>query len=163
MYKFNFMQKERYMARSSRQSKIIEIISNNEIETQEELVASLCSAGYDVTQATVSRDIKELGLIKIVGEKKKYRYAFVGNDDKVGSNKVANLFKEAVLWVKHTGNLVIIKTLRGTASAVGNFVDRLAIEHSLGCVYGDDTVMMIIDNIDYVAKISSRLSEILAN
>lgn len=151
------------MARSSRQSKIIEIISNSEIDTQEDLVGALCQSGFDVTQATISRDIKELGLIKIVGEKKKYRYAFVGNDDKVGTNKVANIFKEAVMWVKNINNMVVIKTLRGTASAVGNFVDRLAIEHTMGCVYGDDTVMIIVDNLEQAPKISARLSEILSN
>ena len=149
------------MARSTRQSKIIEIITNNEIETQEELVSSLCSAGYDVTQATVSRDIKELGLIKIVGETKKYRYAFVGNGDGVGTNRVASIFKEAVMWVKYVNNLVIIKTIKGTASAVSNFVDRLGIEHVMGCVNGEDTVMVIVDDQNFVQKISSRLSEIL--
>lgn len=149
------------MARSTRQSKIIEIITNNEIETQEELVSSLCSAGYDVTQATVSRDIKELGLIKIVGETKKYRYAFVGNGDGVGTNRVASIFKEAVMWVKYINNLVIIKTIKGTASAVSNFVDRLGIEHVMGCVNGEDTVMVIVDDQNFVQKISSRLSEIL--
>ncbi len=151
------------MARSSRQSKIIEIISNTEIETQEELVSSLCNSGFDVTQATISRDIKELGLIKIVGDKKKYRYAFVGNEDRIGANKVANIFKEAVIWVKNMNNMIVIKTLRGTASAVGNFVDRLAIEHILGCVYGDDTVMLLVDNLENTPKISSRLAEILAH
>jgi len=151
------------MARSARQSKIIEIISNNEVDTQEDLVSSLCQAGFDVTQATISRDIKELGLIKIVGEKKKYCYAFVGNEDKVGSNKVASIFKEAVMSVKNINNMVVIKTLRGTASAVGNFIDRLAIEHTLGCVYGDDTVMVIVDNTEQAPKISARLSEILAS
>lgn len=151
------------MARSTRQSKIIEIITNNEIETQEELVSSLCSEGYDVTQATVSRDIKELGLIKIVGETKKYRYAFVGNGDGVGTNRVANIFKEAVMWVKYVNNLVIIKTIKGTASAVSNFVDRLGIEHVMGCVNGEDTVMVIVDDPNFVQKISSRLSEILEN
>ena len=65
------------MARSVRQSKIIEIISNNEIETQDELVNALKDAGFDITQATISRDIKELGLIKIVGNSKKYKYAFI--------------------------------------------------------------------------------------
>lgn len=149
------------MARSSRQSKIIEIISKQEIETQEELVDALCSAGYDITQATVSRDIKELGLIKIAGETKKYRYAFVGENENVGTNRVANIFRQAVMWVKYVGNLVVIKTLKGTSLAVSNFVDRLAIEHTMGCVCGDDTVMVIVDDINYVPKITTRLSELL--
>lgn len=149
------------MARLLRQSKLIEIISKKEIETQEELVSSLCNAGFNVTQATVSRDIKELGLIKITGEKKKYKYAFVGGEEKVASNKISAVFKEAVVWVKHTGNLVVVKTVRGTAQAISNLVDRLTIEHVMGCVYGDDTVMLVIDDIDYVQKISARLNDIL--
>ncbi len=149
------------MARSSRHSKIIEIISKNEIETQEELVDALCSAGYDITQATVSRDIKELGLIKIAGETKKYRYAFVGENDNVGSSRVTNIFRQAVMWVKSVGNLVVVKTLKGTAMAVSNFIDKLSIDHVMGCVGGDDTVMVIVDDTNYVATISARLSELL--
>lgn len=151
------------MARSLRQSKIIEIITDNEIETQEELVEALCSSGYDITQATVSRDIKELGLIKIVGNQKKYRYAFVGDNDSVGTNRVANIFRQAVMWVKHVGNLVVVKTLRGTASAVANFVDRLSIDHTMGCVCGEDTVMIIVDDTSFVEQISTRLSQLLSN
>ncbi len=151
------------MARSARQSKIIEIISANEVETQEELVSALCLAGFDVTQATISRDIKELGLIKIAGERKKYRYSFVGNDDKVGTNKALNIFKQAVFSVKYASNLVVLKTLRGTSSAVANFIDRLSIEHTLGCVYGDDTVMLIAENSDFAQKICNRLTLMLAD
>ena len=149
------------MVRSARQSKIIEIISNFEVETQEELVSALCSSGFEVTQATISRDIKELGLIKIVGEKKKYKYAFVGSDDQVGSNKIANIFKESVLWIKSSSNLIVLKTVRGTASVVCGFIDKLTIQNILGCVYGDDTVMIIVDEEENVPKLITRLKEIV--
>ncbi len=149
------------MVRSARQSKIIEIISDFEIETQEELVSALCNSGFEVTQATISRDIKELGLIKIVGEKKKYKYAFVANDNQVGSNKVASIFKESVIWIKASANLVVLKTVRGTASAVCGFIDKLSIQYVLGCVYGDDTVMVVVDGEENTTKLISRLKEIV--
>ena len=149
------------MARNARQSKLIEIITNNEVETQEELVNALCDSGFDVTQATISRDIKELGLIKIVGDKKKYKYAFVGGDERVDVSRITNVFKEAVFWIKETGNLVVIKTLRGTAAAISGFVEKLGLEHSLGCVYGDDTVMVITDSTNNISFVSSRLKDVL--
>lgn len=149
------------MARSARQSKIIEIITNAEIETQEDLVSALNAAGFDATQATISRDIKELGLIKIVGEKKKHKYAFVGNDDQAGANKVANVFKEAVIWVKTVSHMVVLKTVRGAASAVSGFIDKLSLDGALGCVYGDDTVMVITESQLDVPRISARLKEII--
>ncbi|MCL2540684.1 MAG: arginine repressor [Firmicutes bacterium] len=150
------------MARSARQSKILEIISGNEIGAQEELVASLKAAGYDVTQATISRDIKELGLIKTTTESGKYKYAYVDSGEQFSAqNKVAGIFKEAVISIKPALNLVIVKTLRGTASAVSSFIDRLAIENVLGCVNGDDTVMVILPDAGAAPSISARLNEIL--
>lgn len=149
------------MARTARQSKIIEIVTNSEIETQDDLVLALNNAGFDATQATISRDIKELGLIKIVGEKKKYKYAFVGNDDKAGANVVANVFKESVLWVKTAGYMVVLKTVRGTTGVVASFIDKLAIDSVLGCVYGDDTVAIIVSSPIDVSKVALRIKEII--
>lgn len=149
------------MARNIRQSKIISIISNSEIETQEELVSALRADGFDITQATISRDIKELGLIKIVGKVKKYKYAFIDTDEKVGTNKTTNLFKEAVLAVKGLNNMVVLKTVKGTASMVAGFLDKLAIDDMLGCVFGEDTVMAILDNSANVDNVVFRINEVL--
>ena len=84
--------------------------ANNEIETQDELVQSLRNLNYDVTQATVPRDIKELGLIKILSDSKKYKYAYVETNEQQISNKVVGIYKEVVISVKIAQNLVIIKT-----------------------------------------------------
>ena len=149
------------MPRNARQSMLIDIISNNEIETQEELVNALCDSGFEVTQATISRDIKELGLIKIVGNSKKYKYAIVGGDERIDAAKIANIFKEAVFWVKEAGNLVVVKTLKGTAPAISNYIEKLSLDHALGCVYGDDTVMLISDDITKVNCMANKLKEIL--
>ncbi len=152
------------MARSVRQSKILDLITYNEIETQEELVAKLRALNFDITQATISRDIKELGLIKILSaETNKYKYALVDSTEQQASNKYLLLFKESVISVKVAQNLVVIKTLKGMASSVCGLIDKLNIDDSLGAVSGDDTVMVIFENMDtsYEAlkKFQARLSE----
>ncbi len=137
------------MARSLRQSKILEIIAKNEIETQDELVNALRALNYDVTQATVSRDIKELGLIKILSDSKKYKYAYVETTEQQISNKVVGIYKEVVISVKTAQNLVVIKTLKGFAGGISSYIDKMNIDKLMGTVYGDDTVMCIAEtNLD---------------
>lgn len=149
------------MARNSRQSKILELISVKEIETQEELVAELKAAAYDVTQATISRDIKELGLIKILTDSKKYKYAIVSSSSQAVSNKCINIFKECVISIKNAMNLVVVKTIKGTAGMVSNFVDQLSLTQILGCTYGDDTVMVIATDVEDAYLVQQKLNEIL--
>ena len=133
------------MARTARQSKILEIISTFEVDTQEELVSRLKELNFDVTQATVSRDIKELGLIKILStETGKYKYAFADNANQT-SSKYIFLLKEAVISIKTAKNLVVIRTLKGLASSICNIIDKFNLEDVLGCVNGDDTVMIIFN------------------
>lgn len=147
------------MARSSRQSKILEIIQSKEIETQDELVRALQSLNYDVTQATVSRDIKELGLIKIMTDDKKYKYAYVDSSEQQVSSKFMGIYKEAIISIKTAQNLVVIKTLKGVSNAISSFVDKLAIKNVLGSAYGDETVMVICPtNID-AQEVSQKLNE----
>lgn len=134
------------MARSSRQSKILELISLYEIETQDELVSRLASGGFDVTQATISRDIKELGLIKIQSnETGKYKYA-VSDAPNQTSNKYIFMLKESVISFKALNNNVLVKTLKGLASSVCSIFDKLNLDNVLGIVYGIDTVLIILQN-----------------
>ena len=151
------------MARNSRQSKILELIAAKEIETQEELVSELRAASYDVTQATISRDIKELGLIKILTDSKKYKYAIVSAPSQAVSNKFLNIFKECVISVKNAMNLVVLKTLKGTAGMVSSFVDQLSINAVLGCTYGDDTVMVITADVEDAYFVQQKINEVLIN
>ena len=146
------------MARNSRQSKILELISTNEIETQEELVSSLKDANFDVTQATISRDIKELGLIKILTDSKKYKYAVVSSSVQALSNKCLNIFKECVISVKSAMNLTIVKVIKGTAGMVSNLIDQLSMSQILGCTYGDDTVMVITSEQDDAYVVRDKLN-----
>lgn len=149
------------MARNSRQSKILELISTSEIETQEELVTALKNANFDVTQATISRDIKELGLIKILSDSKKYKYAVVSSSAQALSNKCLNIFKECVISVKSAMNLTIVKVIRGTAGMVSNLIDQLSMSQILGCTYGDDTVMVITNDQEDAFFVREKLNSLL--
>lgn len=131
------------MARSARQSKILDIIQAKEIETQDDLVKELRALNYDITQATISRDIKELGLIKIMTDSKKYKYAYVDSSEQQVSSKFMGIYKEAIISIKVAQNLVVLKTLKGLSSAVSGFIDKLNIKNVLGTVFGDETVMVI--------------------
>lgn len=149
------------MARNSRQSKILELISTQEIETQEELVSALRDANFDVTQATISRDIKELGLIKILTDSKKYKYTVVSSSVSALSNKCLNIFKECVISVKSAMNLTIVKVIKGTAGMVSGLIDQLSLSQILGCTYGDDTVMVITQSEDDSEIVKEKLSSLL--
>ena len=149
------------MARSARQSKILELISTKEIETQDELARELKNANFEITQATISRDIKELGLTKILSSSGKYKYTFVGSDEQAISNKYISIFKEAVISVKSALNLVVLKTMKGMGSGICSFVDKLNLTDLMGAVAGDDTVMLIFPSTVAASKIVVTLNEVL--
>lgn len=149
------------MARSARQSKILELISTKEIETQDELARELKNANFEITQATISRDIKELGLTKILSSSGKYKYCFVGSEDNVISNKYISIFKEAVISVKAAMNIVVIRTMKGLGSGIASFIDKLNISELMGAVSGDDTVMLIFPSTTLASSAVVSLSDML--
>ena len=149
------------MARNSRQSKILDIITNQEIETQEELVDALRKAEFDVTQATISRDIKELGLIKILSDSKKYKYAIVSSNQQSISNKCLSIFKECLISIKQAQNIAVVKVLRGTAGMVASFIDQTSMPTILGITYGDDTVMVVCQNNEDCLVTIDKLNEMI--
>lgn len=135
------------MATTDRRNTIIKIIEENEIARQEELVEILKGLGFEVTQATVSRDIKELGLIKIKGQVKKFKYSIPKADNKtIDQEKIATLLKTFVVSIKRAQNLVIVKTLEGNGSACGVAIDKLNHDKIVGSIAGDDTVLVVCDN-----------------
>lgn len=148
------------MARNTRQFKILELIADKSIETQEELAAELVAAGFNVTQATVSRDIKELGLVKI-NEHGRQRYVNEAAGSKHYSSNIANIYRNAVLSITSAQNLVVIKTVPGGASTVGMNIDRLESGDVLGCVAGDDTVLAVARTNEAAEEIANRLREML--
>ncbi len=147
------------MHRNARQQKILEIIATKEIDTQEELCSELNKLNFNVTQATISRDIKDLKLYKITGTTKKYRYACLDSDDDSVSGKMKNLFKECVQNISYANNIIVIKTLRGNGSTAGTFVDSLQLKEIIGSVAGDDTLLIVVDSNEDTPVIVDKLRE----
>ncbi len=131
------------MTKKERLSAILKIISEQEISTQEELTEALIASGYLVSQATVSRDINELNLIKSEGLVKKTRYVKPSMDKSRVSEKMINLFKQVTISIVSANNLVIIKTLEGSGASVGMTIDGMKLPEVLGTVAGDDTLLII--------------------
>lgn len=127
----------------SRHTKILEIIEKNVIETQEEIAEKLKESGMDVTQATVSRDIKELRLIKVMAGDGRYKYAAFTQTESVVSNKLLTIFIEAFVSSDYANNIVIVKTLPGMAQASASAIDSLKWAEIVGTIAGDDTIMII--------------------
>ena len=147
--------------RLSRQNKILEIIRKNDVETQDQLIALLREAGYSVTQATVSRDIRELQLVKGQGRDGKYRYTAGNYDDRPISERFIKIFRETTLSYSCAQNLIVVKTLPGCAGAAGEAIDTLSLEHMVGSVCGDNTMLIIVDDEKNVPSVTSAIDRIL--
>ena len=149
------------MARSLRQSKILDIISHREILTQEELVGALREQGFEVTQATVSRDIKELGLIKVLGAGGKYRYAVAESETAAEKDKFLGMFRATVVSIVRAQNLVVVKTVSGSANAAAIAVEKFYIDEIVGSVAGDDTMLLVALTADAAELVCARLQRYL--
>ena len=131
------------MIKNSRRQAIIELIKNFDISTQEELTEKLTEKGFDVSQATISRDIKELNLIKVEGENKRLKYTIVEDFNTKLSPQLISLFKQITLSIESANNLIVLKTISGNASAAGMAIDEIKLPQVLGTVAGDDTLLII--------------------
>ena len=149
------------MLRSTRHAKILEIISKKEIETQEELCEELNSLNYVVTQATISRDIRDLHLFKVAGIDKKYRYAYINDGENEISPKMKSLFRNCVISVRSAQNLVVVKTLSGNGSNAGAVIDKLNHEEIVGSVAGDDTLLVICENDQGAETVVAKITEFM--
>ena len=145
------------MARNERQNAIVRIITEKEINTQNELVTELNNEGFNVTQATVSRDINEMGLVKINGKEKKFRYALQNSDKKL--NKLSTIFKESVISIDTAMNLLVIKTYEGSANAACLLLDKLNLPHIVGTLAGEDTIVVIAKTVEDIPEIYNTLKE----
>ena len=150
------------MLRAERHEKILELIARKEIETQEELCEELNRENYVVTQATISRDIRDLHLFKVAGIEKKDRYAYIGENEGEVSEKMRNLFKNCVVSVAVAQNLVVVKTMTGNGANAGAVVDKLNLESVVGSVAGDDTLLVVCKDNDSADEVQRRLSEFLS-
>lgn len=139
--------------KSKRQAKIIELIQTYEIETQEELVARLNENGFNVTQATISRDIRELSLSKVTGQSGRQKYVAIERHDVKISDKYTRVLKEGYVSGDMATQVLVIKTVTGMAMAVATAIDNLNIPGIAGCIAGDDTIMCAIRSGDDVEEI----------
>lgn len=147
------------MTRNSRHLKLLELIQKKDIETQEELAEELNKAGFSVTQATVSRDIKDLGLIKVSAGGRRQKYAKEPGAKTITA-KFSDMFKSSVVTIDYAQNIVVIKTLSGGANIAGMMIDSLNSKSVLGCVAGDDTVFAVLRSIEDAESMTQRLQEI---
>ena len=143
-----------------RHSKIVELIGKYEIDTQEELAARLNEAGFNVTQATVSRDIRELKLSKIQGEGGKQKYAVLHSPTPM-SDKHIRIMRDGVMSMDMAQNILVIKTVSGMAMAVATALDNIGWKEIVGCIAGDDTIMCAIRTMEDAQTVMAELEKIV--
>ena len=147
--------------RTNRQSKIIEIMQKNEVETQDELSALLEKDGFRVTQATVSRDIRELKLTKIPTAGGRQKYAVITDAPENLSKKYERVLREGFLSMDMAQNILVIKTVSGMASAVCAAVDAMKMREIVGSIAGDDTIMCAIRTVDDTYAVMKKIRRIV--
>ena len=147
--------------KSERHSRILEIISKYEVETQEDMLEHLRADGYKVTQATVSRDLKELKLSKSLTAHGTYRYCVNPIMNHTGSVKLNNAMADSIVFVDYSLNNVVIKTYPGLAQAVASAIDAMNMHNILGCVAGDDTIIIVTRDEGASEDISMKIRELM--
>ena len=147
--------------KKSRHEKIKELVEQYEIETQEELANRLKEAGYHVTQATVSRDIRELKLTKVQSESGKQRYMVLQNQSSF-SDKYIRILRDGYMSMDMAQNILVIKTVSGMAMAVAAALDALHFNEIVGCIAGDDTIMCAVRSADDTILVMDKLKKLIA-
>ncbi len=144
--------------RIKRQNAILRLITEKNIETQQELTDELCQMGFDVTQATVSRDIKELRIVKRLNESGRYVYAQSGiNSDADMNDRFLVIFEKSVVSIEYAVNNIVIKTLSGMAQAAGAAIDAMDFPEVVGTIAGDDTIIMVVRSEESARKLVYKL------
>ena len=144
-----------------RQVAILDIIEKQEIETQEELASALNARGIRVTQATVSRDIKESRLLKVLTPSGKYKYATGDQADNNLTDRFIRMLAESLLSVSSANNLIVVKTLSGSANVAAEALDSMHWPEVLGTLAGDNTVLLIIRSNEETITVTSRIREMM--
>lgn len=148
--------------KTKRQNVILSIIENNDIETQEELIDCLEAQGFSVTQATVSRDIRELKLTKVTGENGKYKYVRPGSRENSGHQLYKSTISGSVISIEYAMNLVVVKTYPGMAQAVAAGIDSHSIAGVMGCVAGDDTIIVAVKTVENAKNAAREIKRIIS-
>lgn len=149
------------MTKGKRHLKIRELIGKREIETQDEIVDYLKKLGFNITQATVSRDIKELHLVKVPTLDGRYKYSLPANQRFNPLQKLRRLLTDSFVGIDFAENLIVLKTLPGNAQAVGALIDHLEWEEIMGSICGDDTCLIICRTKESAETINDRFLEML--
>ena len=144
-----------------RHEKMIELIEKYDIETQEELADRLVREGYQVTQATVSRDIRELKLSKVPGKEGRQKYVLLNRQEHQMAEKYVGILREAFVSMDRAQNMLVMKTVSGMAMAVGAALDNIGWKEIVGCIAGDDTVMCAIRTAEDTEAVMAELEKIL--
>ena len=147
----------------SRQAKILELIAEHEVETQEEIARLLNESGYNVTQATVSRDLRELKLTKVTVERGKQKYIELqqSNHENKMIDKYVRILQNGFVSVDNAMNIIVIRTVAGMAMAVAAALDALHIEGIVGCIAGDDTIMCAVRTMKDTENVIKKLRKII--
>ena len=146
--------------KQKRQLRIIEIINHNEIETQEELAEKLREEGFAVTQATVSRDIRELNLTKAASKGGRQKYALISSATQ-NSDKYVRMLKDALISMEVAGNLLVLKTVSGMAMAAAAALDAMHFSEIVGSIAGDDTIMAATHTTGDATQLKSKINEMI--
>lgn len=140
---------------------VVELINKYDIETQEELASYLRQEGFDVTQATVSRDIRELNLSKISAGNGRQKYIILQNDDTRLGDKYIRVLRDGFVSMNMAQNILVIKTVQGMAMAVAAAVDAMKLPEIVGCIAGDDTIMAAIKTVEDTKAVMEKLNNII--
>ena len=148
--------------KTQRQEKIMEIVATRDVETQEQLLSALQDAGFSSTQATISRDIKELHIIKELTKFGTYRYTTASKEvSGTFSNRLNSIFKECITGFDYSQNMVVIRTIPGLAAAAASAVDAMEMSFVLGTIAGDDTVFIVMRDSNAAAAFCGEIRELL--
>ncbi|MBP5727893.1 MAG: arginine repressor [Clostridia bacterium] len=146
--------------KSSRQDEILRIIREKDVETQEELAAELRETGYKVTQATVSRDIRELRLIKVAANGGGFKYARPERRETAVSDRLTRILNDSLVNVDFSGNMIVVKTLSGSANVAAEALDNLGWDEILGTIAGDNTIFIVAKNEADTMEITNRIRKL---
>lgn len=145
----------------ARHAKLLELIEQQEIETQEELSLALKELGVDVTQATISRDIKDLRLVKVLGRTGKYKYALMKDQANFINERLMKIFSQTILSIDYSGNIIVLKTFSGAANAACEAIDAFGIEHIIGTIAGDNTIFVLVREDTDIEKVIEKFKKML--
>ena len=149
--------------KSARHNLILEIIESKDIETQEELAEELKNRGVRVTQATVSRDIKELRLLKVLSEHGGYKYATVERAEKGMNDRFARILAESIVNIESVNNLIVVNTLTASANAAGEAIDSMKWNEVMGTIAGDNTLLIIARSEEAAEALMGKFNALLNN